>query len=230
MTADVNISANAGNSLVLNADGLYVPAASGSTFASSDTNSIDMSGAGTVASPLTADVKISAAAGNSLSVSAAGLFAAGGTTTFADTPTIDMAGAGTVGDPATAAVKLDPGVNNQVVATANGLSVPPEVQIITDATAAKTLALTDGNRYIRFTVPSAAKVLTIPTDASVPLPIGFQVAFINVGSGLLTVTPQSGVTVLIPGGLARQFLQGASGILTKISATQWDMAGAMEAA
>ena len=42
---------------------------------------------------------------------------------------------------------------------------------------------------------SSATVVTIPTNANAPFPIGSQVSILRVGSGSVTITPSSGVTL-----------------------------------
>lgn len=66
-------------------------------------------------------------------------------------------------------------------------------QIITDTSTTRTLALTDIDKYIRFT-SSSPITLTIPSNSSVSFPIGSNISFIVGGTGSVTITG-SGVTI-----------------------------------
>lgn len=98
LTASAIISPTAGNTLVANGNGLYVPTV---TVSSTDTATIDFSGSGTSGSPLTADVKRSTAlANNRITAQADGLHVAPvaiqdeGTVIQANPTAINFTGAG----------------------------------------------------------------------------------------------------------------------------------------
>lgn len=61
-------------------------------------------------------------------------------------------------------------------------------------TASYTLALTDAGRSVEINNASANTV-TIPTNATVALPIGTEITLIQTGAGQTTITPAGGVTV-----------------------------------
>jgi hypothetical protein len=82
------------------------------------------------------------------------------------------------------------------------------------------LVLEDINRVVVMNV-SAGGTLTIPTDASVPFPLGSVVNVYNISSNLLTISAAAGVT-LRNGGRLEQFKEAS---LRKRSATEWVAAG-----
>lgn len=80
---NVRISATVGNAAVLNADGIFVAPAGGETpITVVDTPSIDLGASGVSNHTLTASVRVSASAGNQLSVLADGLFSSPSPTNF----------------------------------------------------------------------------------------------------------------------------------------------------
>lgn len=92
--------------------------------------------------------------------------------------------------------------------------------ITTDATGARTLALTDSGEYIRLT-HAAANALTIPTNAAVAFPVGTEI-YIRRGTSAGAVTlSNAGVTV---NGGANVSSVGQSGnfALKKIATDEWD--------
>jgi hypothetical protein len=78
LTAVSKVSTTAGNALSVDANGLYVATPTASTGLASvtatDTSTIDFSGNGTAATPLTAVTKISATAGNAITANTDGLY------------------------------------------------------------------------------------------------------------------------------------------------------------
>lgn len=93
-------------------------------------------------------------------------------------------------------------------------------RLIVSVSANKTLALNDEYTYQRVT---AAATITIPTSASVALPVGAVIDFFQAGSGAITFSPASGVTVnsyedtLVTDG------KGAAATLKKVAANEWDL-------
>ena len=61
-------------------------------------------------------------------------------------------------------------------------------------TASYTLTSTDAAKVITVT-SSSASTLTIPTNASAPLPVGTRIGIVQEGTGQVTVAGASGVTV-----------------------------------
>jgi len=92
---------------------------------------------------------------------------------------------------------------------------------VTDATTAKTLALSDVGKTIRMTSASA-NVITIPLNSSVPLPVNAMFLPVQDGSGQTTVTAAASVT--LNGSVASSFVLGtqyAGSVLTQVSANTW---------
>jgi hypothetical protein len=67
---------------------------------------------------------------------------------------------------------------------------------------------------------ATALTVTVPSDASDPLPVGYQVEIIRFGAGALTVVADSGVTINAASALSLS-AQGVRGTLTKIDADLW---------
>ena len=134
LQADVKVSATAGNTLAVNADGLYVPAAPASVqtpLTANDTPTVDLSASGLDNHTLQAAVKISASAGNTLAVNADGLFVppvvvpAQTPLVANDTPTVDLTAGGVDNHTLQAAVKISAAAGNAVTVNADGLFVAP---------------------------------------------------------------------------------------------------------
>ena len=66
--------------------------------------------------------------------------------------------------------------------------------LVTDATATRTLVLTDAQKYIRFTSGSAT-VVTIPPQTDVVWLANTEIEFERAGVGSLTIAPGAGVTL-----------------------------------
>lgn len=97
---------------------------------------------------------------------------------------------------------------------------------IRSVSTAQTLALTDLGTLIELT-GTTARVFTVPLEATVSLPIGFNVAFTQSGTGALSIAAEGGVTIQSPNGLIC-YAQYASGSLTKIATNTWVLAGNMK--
>ncbi len=95
------------------------------------------------------------------------------------------------------------------------------IGIITDATTARTLALTDAGQLINFTSASAVTV-TIPAYATVAFPIGTVIALRQGGAGTVTVAAASGVTLNDSAATADQAKQIA---LVCVAQNEWDPIG-----
>ena len=98
--------------------------------------------------------------------------------------------------------------------------------ILTDATTAKTLALSDLGAWIRFTSDSAI-TLTVPTNATVAFPIGTSINGVQAATGQISFagTP----TINKPTDYnAKTRAQGAAFCLIKVAIDTWDLFGDME--
>jgi hypothetical protein len=92
---------------------------------------------------------------------------------------------------------------------------------ITDAGTARTLALTDEGKWLRFTSSSAVTV-TVPLNATVPFKIGARVTHRRAGTGTLTLSPTGGVTLNSDSGLAVSAQHGEIS-LVKVGTNEWDV-------
>lgn len=98
--------------------------------------------------------------------------------------------------------------------------------ILTDATTAKTLALTDIGSWIRFTSASAV-TLTVPTNATVAFPIGTTINGVQAAAGQVSFagTP----TLNKPTDYnAKTRAKGAAFCLIKVATDTWDLIGDLE--
>lgn len=94
--------------------------------------------------------------------------------------------------------------------------------------AAYTLVSTDAGRHIFH--PSSdnnARTFTIPSNASVPYPIGTAITFINMAAANVTIAITTDTLTLSPAGTtgARTLATNGSATCIKITATQWLISG-----
>lgn len=93
-----------------------------------------------------------------------------------------------------------------------------------------TCVLADANTVIEMN-SSSTKTITIPTNASVPYEIGAVLVFFGMGTGTVTITGDSGVTVWSPHGdtgsrnLAGQYAEASA---RKRDTDIWVLAGDLE--
>ncbi|WP_430897598.1 MULTISPECIES: hypothetical protein [unclassified Paraflavitalea] len=85
--------------------------------------------------------------------------------------------------------------------------------------------LTDLNGIIQFT-GSSAQNFTVMADASVNLPIGAEITVLQDGTGSVTITPDTGVTLLSNNGGTQLVGQYSAVTLVKKSANNWYIFGA----
>ena len=98
--------------------------------------------------------------------------------------------------------------------------------VVADKTASSTLTLADAQTI--YPVNSATGVnLTIPTNASVAIPIGSVVNVIQKGVGRINYQASNGVTVLSPSSQVSSAGQNFSNILAKIAADTWHIEGSL---
>lgn len=102
-------------------------------------------------------------------------------------------------------------------------------RLINSQSAAYTLVESDKNAIIYH--PSAdttARTWTIPSNASVPYPIGTQIVFDNdAGAGALTIAINTDTLVLISAGTtgSRTLASGGQATATKVTSTRWRISG-----
>lgn len=112
-----------------------------------------------------------------------------------------------------------------IAATGGGGGGSSTVSPVNDAGTTRTLATADAGTKIR-TSASAAVTHTIPTNAADAIPVGSVIGVRQQGTGQVTVTPASGVTLNIPTGLtAKTRVQGSELILHKVGTNEWDITG-----
>jgi hypothetical protein len=91
---------------------------------------------------------------------------------------------------------------------------------VTERTSSYTLQLSDKNSFIKMTSSSAVTV-TIPTNSSVPLPVGTKVAIMKYGTGDVTIQGAAGVTVRDPNNQATITTQYDVRVIVKIGTDEW---------
>ena len=107
-------------------------------------------------------------------------------------------------------------------------AVTPVLAVNAQTGTSYTFTLADGNNTLVTLANAAAIALTIPTNASVALPVGAILNFAQTGAGQVTLSGASGVTVTSTGGTAatpktRVQYSGATAIQT--SANNWLILG-----
>lgn len=87
-----------------------------------------------------------------------------------------------------------------------------------------TLVLGDAYKLIEMEVTSA-NTLTIPTNTSVPFPLGTQILVSQLGTGQTTITPALGVTLRSSGGKTKTSAQYSMCTLIKRGTNEWYLSG-----
>lgn len=91
------------------------------------------------------------------------------------------------------------------------------------------LVLADAGKVVRAN-NAAAITVTVPTNATAAIPVGASVAIRQAGAGQVTATPAGGVTINTPTGFqAKTGRQGATIMLHKVAADEWDLTGDLAA-
>jgi hypothetical protein len=91
-------------------------------------------------------------------------------------------------------------------------------------TASYTLALVDAGRAVEIN-SSSATTLTIPTNTSVAFPIGTVIEITQIGTGAITITPASGVTLQSASNRLRTNEQYSAASIRKRSTNTWLVVG-----
>lgn len=108
---------------------------------------------------------------------------------------------------------------------ASGTVLLNEIQFNAQTGTTYTLALSDAGKLITLGSSSATTV-TVPTDASVAFPTGTQVNLQQIGTGEVTVSGDTGVTVT---GLGSKLLgQYAAATLIKTNTNSWTIVGGLK--
>jgi hypothetical protein len=95
-------------------------------------------------------------------------------------------------------------------------------------TANYTLTAADRGDVIIMSV-ATANTLTIPTNASVPFPIGTRIEVVQGGAGQTKIAAVTGVTLLSAAGMVKISQQHAGITLLKTGADQWRIFGSLVA-
>lgn len=101
---------------------------------------------------------------------------------------------------------------------------PREVTIVEKTSTLNNIVLTDLYKLIK-TNNSSANDLRIPTNTSVPFPIGSQIIIVQYGTGQTTIAPTGGVTMRSSGGKTKIAAQYGMATLIKIDTDEWVLAG-----
>lgn len=143
---------------------------------------------------------------------------------------------GALPDTYTSPVTSVNGKTGTVVITASGLGAatvtggkvtPSEASSALDNKSASfTLALADAGKMLLVSSSSAVTV-TIPTNASVAFPVGTEIEVTMMGSGSVTFTGATGVTIDSLSSLVSVSDQYGVAALKKISTDEWLLAGAL---
>lgn len=102
-----------------------------------------------------------------------------------------------------------------------------EIDVVEVTSTTPTLAATDKGKFNRYN-NAGAITLTVPSNASVPLPVGWRTEGAQWGAGEVTITPAGGVTIRSSGGKLKTLNQYSAFVLTKIAANEWHAAGELE--
>jgi hypothetical protein len=97
------------------------------------------------------------------------------------------------------------------------------LNVITDATTARTLSAADCNAYVRMT-SSSANTVTAPSDTTASgVAVGYQFHIRNAGTGTTTIVADTGVTINKPSTL----VLAANGAVTlvKVASNIYDLMG-----
>jgi hypothetical protein len=136
--------------------------------------------------------------------------------------TVDMSGATlTLADNAIAQSKV-----NGLVSALASIRTVVDYAIVSAST--YTVSLTDAGKTIGITNASST-VLTIPTNTSVAFAIGTKIDFIQLGSGMITFIPASGVTMGSENSMTKLNAQYSAASLLKVDTNAWALVGNLRA-
>jgi len=99
---------------------------------------------------------------------------------------------------------------------------------VTESTTARTLALTDAQKYIR-TTNSSAVTVTVPPQVDVAWLADTEIILFVAGTGQVTIAAGSGVTINTPETL-KSAKRYATMTLKRVASNTWDLSGNLEAA
>ena len=91
-----------------------------------------------------------------------------------------------------------------------------------------TAVLADKDKFVELNNSTTAGTFTIPANSSVPFPIGIQLNVVQTGTGQITLTPDTGVTINSSSGLKLR-TQWSEATLVKRGTNLWVAAGDLSA-
>jgi hypothetical protein len=94
----------------------------------------------------------------------------------------------------------------------------------TSASTSYTLALADAGKMEAFT-SSSAVTITIPLNSSVTFPVKTRIDILQAGSGQITISPTSGVTLNSKSNRRKIFGQFSAATLIKVGTNEWTLIG-----
>tara|TARA_R110002167_G_scaffold629_4_gene2776 strand:+ start:2743 stop:4449 length:1707 start_codon:yes stop_codon:yes gene_type:complete len=132
---------------------------------------------------------------------------------------------------ATDAETITGSVTNRALTPANLAATFPTIRQIpqNSKSAAYGIVLADAGKHIYHPgADTSARIWTLPANASIPIPIGSAITFVNdTSGGPITIAIASDVLVLAPDGTTGSRTLAANGIATciKMTATRWMISG-----
>lgn len=124
------------------------------------------------------------------------------------------------------------GVTASNLADAITITIPGQSNLITEnaQTNDYILALSDSTVATIVTINKAtANTITVPTDISVPFPIGTQIVLSSLGVGQTTIVAAGGVTINSSGGKLKIADQYSGATLIKLATNTWLLFGNLSA-
>ena len=132
--------------------------------------------------------------------------------------------------PSTGAIWTDS--DNNVLYQYNGSAwISPmgvEISLPTFSTNDYTIVLADQSRFLLLSNGSTAGSVSIPTNSSIAFAVGTQIQVVQSGTGQITITPKSGVTISGTPGLKLR-TQWSSATLVKVATDTWIAIGDLSA-
>lgn len=95
---------------------------------------------------------------------------------------------------------------------------------INDQAANYTGVIGDAGSYVRLDL-AAAGTFTVPANASVAYPVGTRIYVEQAGAGVVTITPDTGVTIQSRGAVFDTAGQFAVAVLVQVTADEWILSG-----
>lgn len=114
------------------------------------------------------------------------------------------------------------------ISVVGAAKVEKGVPFVAVSTTTKTLSTAEAGEYVRFTNAGGC-TLTVPLEATVSLPVGYEVSGIAAAAGQVTIAPEGGVTLNSVESKRKTRLQFSGFTLKKIATNEWDLIGDLAA-